>query len=97
MKDNKIYMLYRKIYYHLCRFRCKYIPYLVYRNKPIYARLVFDASKVNYEDMCNLRSCFHKLGITFDSGAGFGDIDWEFDWSLKGPIKVVFTGKPKKK
>lgn len=25
-----------------------------------------------------------KAGVTFDSGAGCGKRDWEFDWSLKG-------------
>lgn len=38
---------------------------------------------------------FLKLGITFDTGmqqVEDGIIhDWEFDWSLKGPIRVVFN------
>lgn len=34
-----------------------------------------------------------KLGISFDTGAGCGGRDWEWDWSLKGPIKITFRGK----
>lgn len=29
------------------------------------------------------------LGISFDTGFGGGMRHWEFDWSLKGPIKVI--------
>lgn len=36
-----------------------------------------------------------KLGITFDTGGSIDEdgnlyYNWEFDWSLKGPIKVHF-------
>ena len=36
-----------------------------------------------------------KLGIKFDTGGSIDEDDnlhynWEFDWSLKGPIKVYF-------
>ncbi len=27
----------------------------------------------------------YKQGISFDSGAGGGERDWEFDWSFAGP------------
>ena len=30
-----------------------------------------------------------KAGVVFDTGAGCGMRDWEFDWSLKG-AKVYF-------
>ena len=30
-----------------------------------------------------------EIGITFDTGCGFGFYDWELDWSLKG-AKVLF-------
>lgn len=30
-----------------------------------------------------------EIGITFDTGAGCGKRHWEWDWSLKGPIKVI--------
>ncbi len=34
-----------------------------------------------------------ELGIEFDKGMGFGGRDWEWDWSLKGPISVRFRGR----
>ena len=36
------------------------------------------------------------LGIGFDRGSGFDGRDWEWDWSLKGPVRVVFRGAAKK-
>ena len=30
-----------------------------------------------------------EIGITFDTGAGGGKRHWEWDWSLKGPIKLI--------
>ncbi len=32
------------------------------------------------------------MGCEFDRGSGFGDRDWCWDWSLKGPVKVAFRG-----
>ncbi|KKM87890.1 hypothetical protein LCGC14_1264340 [marine sediment metagenome] len=31
-----------------------------------------------------------ELGVHFDTGSGCGGRDWEFDWSLQGPVKVLF-------
>ena len=34
-----------------------------------------------------------KVGITFDTGGTVSDpvnYDWELDWSLKGPVEVLF-------
>ncbi len=42
----------------------------------------FDAEKV-----------FRTMGITFDTGMGEYGRDWEWDWSLKGPISVRFHGR----
>lgn len=39
----------------------------------------------------------YALGLSFDRGAGFEGRDWEWDWSLRGPISVRFrrrTTKP---
>lgn len=33
---------------------------------------------------------FREMGITFDKGMGFDGRDWEWDYSLKGPISVRF-------
>lgn len=39
---------------------------------------------------------FREVGISFDSGLGFGGRDWEWDWSLQGPISVTFRGRASK-
>lgn len=31
---------------------------------------------------------FLEIGISFDTGAGCGERDWQWDWSLKGPVKI---------
>ena len=43
------------------------------------------------------RGSFHEceklmreVGITFDTGVGSDGRDWEWDWSLSGPISVKF-------
>ena len=30
-----------------------------------------------------------ELGVNFDTGGGCGGRDWEWDWSLEGPIKLT--------
>lgn len=37
-----------------------------------------------------------SIGISFDKCMGYGGRDWEWDWSLKGPISVSFKQKAKK-
>ena len=36
------------------------------------------------------------MGIHFDTGAGCGNRDWEWDWSLRGPIEIHFVRKKRK-
>jgi hypothetical protein len=53
----------------------------------------FDMTKLDKDKLDKLfqiELLFHEMGITFDTGAGFGGRDWEWDWSLKGPVKVYF-------
>lgn len=38
---------------------------------------------------------FLEMGISFDKGMGCEGRDWEWDWSLKGPISIRFRGKAK--
>jgi len=53
----------------------------------------FDVNKLGTEGMEKLHeieTLFMEMGITFDTGFGFGCRDWQWDWSLKGPVKVVY-------
>jgi len=36
---------------------------------------------------------FLEMGITFDTGMGGDGRDWEWDWSLKGPISIRFRSR----
>ena len=40
---------------------------------------------------------FAALGIEFDTGLGPDGRDWEWDWSLRGPISVRFRGRSSKR
>jgi hypothetical protein len=50
-------------------------------------------TKVNIEKLFQVQSLLNEMGISFDTGAGGGQRDWFFDFSLQGPISV--TIKPK--
>ena len=41
----------------------------------------------------DIERTFREMGITFDKGMGFAGRDWEWDWSLKGPISIRFRGR----
>ena len=59
--------------------------------KKIQARLQFDVSKMSVEDINKLhqaQSLLNEIGVVFDTGGTSEFRDWEFDWSLKGPVKV---------
>ena len=53
--------------------------------------ITFDMKKLGKEGMKKLHQAEKLLveaGVSFDTGAGCGSRDWEFDWSLKGPATV---------
>lgn len=43
--------------------------------------------------LAEIESQLRHMGITFDRSQGFGGRDWEWDWSLKGPVRVKFRSK----
>jgi hypothetical protein len=49
----------------------------------------FDLSKVPLKKLFAIEKLLLEIGVTFDTGAGFGFRDWEWDWSLKGPVTVT--------
>ena len=50
----------------------------------------FDTRKLDVHKLQQIENLFIELGITFDSGGGKGTRDWEWDWSLEGPVTVEF-------
>lgn len=50
-----------------------------------------DLTKEQRDKLWKIESLFHELGIYFDTGGAIGGArDWEWDWSLRGPVKVFF-------
>ncbi len=41
----------------------------------------------------DIKDKLHDIGIDFDTGLGVEGRDWEWDWSLRGPISVRFRGR----
>lgn len=54
----------------------------------------FDIEKLGGEGLDKLfkiEKLFRELGINFDTGGGMGARDWEWDFSLTGPVKVYLV------
>ena len=43
-----------------------------------------------YEHLKQAEKHLLEAGISFDTGGGFGGRDWEWDWSLEGPVTVYY-------
>lgn len=50
------------------------------------------ASSLSRGSFYEVEKHFAECGITFDKGLGPNGRDWEWDWSLRGPISVRFRG-----
>lgn len=63
--------------------------------KKVAVNIQFDLTKMTAEQKKTLRKItllMSSLGITYDTGTD-GDIyDWEWDYSLSGPVRVSFKG-----
>ena len=61
--------------------------------KPCEVVIRFKIPKDKMEHIYNAINELGKVGISFDTGGTMTDpvnYDWEFDWSLKGPVQVLF-------
>ena len=81
------------------------LPYLVWYGDELDVCVTFHEDKLRQDDP--MRSLFgghiHKaknllneIGIEFDHGIGMGGRDWEWDFSLRGPISIKFRNKSAK-
>jgi hypothetical protein len=69
-------------------------------DEEVEVRIQFDTSEMSkkqFEYLQSAQDYLHKAGIRFDSGGTQGQYDWEFDWSLNGPVKVNFRRFKNKK
>lgn len=53
----------------------------------------FDLSKVPIGKIIHIEELLREVGIDFDRGSGFGCRDWQWDWSLSGPVQVTHLDK----
>jgi hypothetical protein len=58
-------------------------------NKSHPVLIQFDLSKVDINKVFEIERLLHKIGVHFDTGAGFGFRDWNWDYSLTGPVSVT--------
>ena len=84
-------------------------PYLVWYGDEIDVRITLSEDKLNENDpfralfggaFFEIERTFHEMGISFDTGMGCEGRDWEWDWSLSGPISVSFrrrTQRPERR
>lgn len=60
-----------------------------------YVKITFtDLDENTLEKVLQIERLLGELGITFDRGIGFGGRDWEWDWSLSGPVTVRAKTRP---
>lgn len=90
------------------QFRRRYIPYMIFYGQEVDTRVTWKENKLrpnsSFQDaqrllnsgrLHEIERMIGEIGISFDKGLGFEGRDWEWDWSLNGPISVVFRGKCK--
>jgi len=61
--------------------------------RDVEVQITFDISKMSAEQREAFYRARHelgKVGISFDTGTNGACFDWEWDWSLKGPVRVLF-------
>lgn len=84
------------------------LPYLVWYNDELDVSVTLSQDKLTADSMegafkqfnsgafVEVEKIFSEMGIGFDKGLGCDGRDWEWDWSLKGPISVRFRSRATK-
>lgn len=68
------------------------LPYLVWHGDELDVRVTL---RGDTDLLFAAQTPLRDLGISFDTGMGNGGRDWEWDFSLQGPISVRFGGRAK--
>ena len=80
------------------------IPRLVWYGDEIDVRVTFSEDPLCQSDpmkglfsggLYEIEKQLLHMGVGFDKGQGCYGRDWEWDWSLSGPIRVMFGGRAK--
>lgn len=81
------------------------LPYLVWWNDELDVTVTLSQDKLTAQSLegafsqfksgafVEVEKIFGEMGIGFDKGLGCEGRDWEWDWSLQGPISVRFRGR----
>lgn len=98
-----------RIYVRLVQLRRRYVPMLVWHNDEVDVVVTFKEDILRAADIGEAMAQFaspgslyeakrhlNEIGISFDSGIGMEGRDWEWDWSLRGPISVRFRRRAKR-
>lgn len=81
------------------------LPRLVWVGDEIDVRVTFSQDPMNQDDpiqglysggLYEIEKQLSQMGVSFDRGQGCGGRDWEWDWSLDGPISVAFHSRAKR-
>lgn len=97
-----------RLKYRLKQLRRK-LPYLVWYNDELDVTVTFSQDcladnedersalrKLSSGALAEMERALGNLGIGFDRGMGCDGRDWEWDWSLSGPISIRFRSRATK-
>lgn len=100
---TKTQIFFSRIKTRLVQFRRKYIPFLVWYGEQVDVVVTWHENKLQdglsidqalkqlqTGHIAKIEQMIGEIGIGFDKGLGFEGRDWEWDWSLNGPISVKF-------
>jgi len=77
------------------RFRRR-LPYLVWYGDELDVGVTLkDIAALGGDPQCafEAQALLNRMGISFDTGSGCHGRDWEWDFSLRGPISVTFKSR----
>ena len=99
---NKYQIVVSRLNTAFVRFRRRFIPHIVWHGQEVDVVVTWKENRLTAHDpeqalkqlsgghLYKIQQMMNEIGVTFDTGLGFGGRDWEWDWSLRGPISVKF-------
>ena len=69
------------------------LPWLVWMGDRVEIGIHLPYNEETWPKIKEIERLFRELGISFDTGAGCGRRDWEWDASLHGPIHITYSGR----
>lgn len=77
------------------------LPHLVWHGDEVYVRVhIAIDDEAQLKKLWATEQALRDLGIGFDTGTAMGSCmrrDWEWDWSLRGPISLRYIYSSKKR